>query len=158
MPHGLPPPPPHIIMCPNLPLALYLSHARVCVCAALNPHFMLVNYTGAAGDLPGEIPRKSDQGVLRYAPWNFGLGQKSCILSYPAAFGRSVQSPAGPVQLTHFEKQRSLLLVVLGGSVRGTRSPSLTSFLSRIPHARVSCENTGCTPKAPEKQTDCQTP
>ena len=26
--------------------------------AALNPHFMLVNYTGAAGDLPGEIPRK----------------------------------------------------------------------------------------------------
>ncbi len=28
------------------------------ICAALNPHFMLVNYTGAAGDLPGEIPRK----------------------------------------------------------------------------------------------------
>ena len=26
--------------------------------AALNPHFMLVNYTGAAVDLSGEIPRK----------------------------------------------------------------------------------------------------
>jgi hypothetical protein len=29
MPHDLPPPAPHIIICPNLPPSLYLSHARV---------------------------------------------------------------------------------------------------------------------------------
>jgi hypothetical protein len=32
--------------------------ALSCQVAALNLHFMLVNYTGAAGDLPGKIPRK----------------------------------------------------------------------------------------------------
>jgi hypothetical protein len=36
--------------------------------AAFNPHFMLVNYTGAAVDLPGETREKSDHKVARYAP------------------------------------------------------------------------------------------
>ena len=107
---------------------------------------MLVNYTGAAGDLPGEIPRKIGPRGLKLRPLDLWPWSEKLHFVIPAAFGRSVRSPAGPVRLTHFDKQRLLLLVVLGGSVRGTRSPSLTSFLSRIPHARVSCENTGlCT-------------
>jgi hypothetical protein len=97
--------------------------------SALNPHFMLVNYTGAAGDLPGEIPRKSDHGVVRYAPWIFWPWSEKLHFVMPGRLWTFGSEP-GRTCATHFEKQRSLLLVVLGGSVRGTRLPSLTSFLS----------------------------
>ena len=119
---------------------------------------MLVNYTGAAGDLPGEIPRKIGPRGRKIHSSDFWPWSEKLHFVMPGAFGRSVRSPAGPAQLTHLENQQSLILDVLGGSVRGTRSPSLTSFLSHISHVRVNCEKTGLCTKSTQKQTDCQTP
>jgi hypothetical protein len=38
--------------------------------AAFNPHVMLVKYTGAAGDLPGKIPRKIGPRGRKIGPWD----------------------------------------------------------------------------------------
>jgi hypothetical protein len=78
------------------------------------------------------------------------------MLHIAAPVPPSIRSPAGSRISTW--KQRELLLVVLGSSVRGKRSPSLISFLPRIPHARVSYEKMGLCTKALKKQTNCQTP
>ena len=68
---------------------------------------------------------------------------------------RSVRSrPAGRCTTTS-GKATFVVFLALGGSVRGTRSPSPTSFLPLTSHARVILwRKRVCAPKALEKQTD----
>ena len=61
----------------------------------------------------------------------------------------------GEAASTTSGKATLVVFLVLGGSVRGTRSPSLTSFLPLTSHARVILwRKRVCAPKALEKQTD----
>jgi hypothetical protein len=120
--------------------------------AALNPHFMLVNYTGAAVDLPGEIPRKkrttrSRDMLLR--PFRPLLGKLHIAPPGPPSvrFGK----PAGRWRIATSGKTTFVIFWVLGGSVRGTRSPSLTSILPVTSHARVICGETGLCTKSTRK-------
>ena len=65
--------------------------------AALNPHFMLVNYTGAAGDLPGEIPRKIGPRGRKIRPWPWS---EKLHFVMPGSLRMFGSSPAGLAQ--HF--------------------------------------------------------
>ncbi len=67
---------------------------------------------------------KSDHGVAKYDPEIFSLLGKLHIATPGPAFG---SQPAGRRCVAHL-----FLFLVLGGSVRGTRSPSLNSFLARV--------------------------
>ena len=101
---------------------------------------MLVNYTGAAGDLPGEIPRIIGPRGRKIRPLDLWPWSEKLHFVMPGRL-RTFGSEPGRTCATHFVKQQSLLLDVLGGSVRGTRSPSLTSFISRISRTRGLREN-----------------
>ena len=73
------------------PLDFVLNHILFSLCmvgsfatiaAALNPHFLLVNYTGAAGDPPGENPRKIGPGVREIRQF-IEMRGNSAIANYP---------------------------------------------------------------------------
>ena len=51
--------------------------------------------------------------------------------------------PDGQWRIATSGKTTFVVFLVLGGSVRGTRSPSLTSFLPLTSHARVICGENG---------------
>ena len=93
---------------------------------------MLVNYTGAAGDLPGEIPRKIGPRGRKIHPSDFWPWSEKLHFVMPGAFGRSVRSPAGS-RIGHLETT-----IVVSGRARRLSSRYTFALPDFLPFSHPS--------------------